>query len=592
MRNKKTSAGFTLIEVLVALAIFTIVSFGIYGVYANILNSIVRNQWRTIAVSVLQNQIETVRGMKYEDVGIIGGYPAGKIHATSTVVQAGVSFLLSATVRSVDDPYDGMATGTTPIDTSPADYKLVGLTATCTIDTCANFKPITMTTTVVSDTGLETASNNGSIFINTFDAYGQPVANANVTVTNNSVSPHILVNDATNNSGLLELLDFPTSTMGYNIKVSKAGYSSDQTYPLGGASNPNPIKTDATVAKQQITSVSFAIDRTSTIKASTTNGVCGPVANSPFTISGSKLIGTSPDILKYSTNLTTDSSGNLTINNLEWDIYQFTNLNTNYDLVGSFPQLPVVSLAPATTTILTLVLQPKNPSSLLVTVSDENNRPLYGATVALTKAGFSKTLTTGVNSFSQTDWSGSNFTSQSGNIDTTTAPGKLKLSGGAGPYPTSSEWLISSTFDTGTSTAQFLELDWTSTNPPQTGNNSLVFQVATNNDNATWNFTGPDGTPSTFYTDTGTLINANNSGSRYLRYKVFLQTANPDYTPELSDVSFNYSSSCIPSGQSIFSGLSTGIYSVNISKSGYQTSTNSNVAISSNWQEYKVQMAK
>lgn len=588
MRNK-TTAGFTLIDILIGLALFSIVSFGVYGVYANILNSIVRNQWRTIAVSVLENQIETIRGMKYEDVGIAGGYPSGTISATSTVFQAGIPFLLTTTVRTVDDPFDGTATSTPP-DISPADYKIVQLTATCRIDTCFNFNPISITTTVAPDTGLETASNNGSIFITTFDAYGKPVANANVTVTNNTLTPHILVNDTTNNDGFLALLDFPTSTMSYNIKVSKTGYSSDQTYPLGGASNPNPLKTDSTVAKQQITSVSFAIDKTSTVNASTRNITCGAIANSAFSVNGSKLIGTSPDVQKYSNTLSTDAGGNNAIQNLEWDNYQFANLNTAYDLIGSIPLLPI-NLTPATTTNVTMVLQPKNPSALLVTATDENGQPLYGASVTLTKSAFSKTLTTGVNTFSQTDWSNGDFSSKSPAIDTATI-GKLRLAGGAGPYPTSSEWLVSNTFDLGTPNSQFLEIGWNATNPAQTGNNGLLFQVATNNDNATWNFTGPDGSPVSFYAVPGTFIHMNNNGNRYLRYKVFMQTADQNYTPEVTGVSFNHSSDCVPSGQAFLNGLSTGIYSIVISKTGYQTASSSNVAVSGNWQEYKALMPK
>ena len=583
MRNTHR-AGFTLIDTMIGIGLFSIISFGIYGVYANILNSIVRNQWRTIAVSVLQNQIETIRGMKFEDVGIVGGYPAGKIASSTLVFQSGIPFVLTSTVRSVDDPFDRTATSTPP-DTSPADYKIVELTATCRIDTCFMFKPITITTTVAPNTGLETASNNGSIFITTFDAYGQPVANADVVVTNTVVSPHITVNDTTNNDGFLALLDFPTSTMSYNIRVSKDGYSSEQTYPLGGASNPNPLKTDATVAQQQITSVSFAIDKTSTINIATRNNVCSAISNSSLTIAGSKLIGTSPDVLKYTNTLSTDTSGNAILNNLEWDSYQITNANVAYDIAGSIPQLPL-TLAPATTTNVTMVLQPKNSSALLVTTSDENNEPLYGATVTLTKSGVSQTLTTGVYSHSETDWSTNEFNSKSDNIDTTIS-GELQLMGGTGPYPTSSEWLVSNTFDIGTTNAQLLTLDWNAINPITTGDDSLRFQIATNNDSTTWNFLGPDGSASSYYTTPQTAIASIHNGNRYLRYKVFMHTIDEQYTPQLHDMSLTYSSACIPTGQAFFSGLSTGVYSISISKSGYQTATSSNITVSNDWQEYK-----
>lgn len=92
----------------------------------------------------------------------------------------------------------------------------------------------------------------------------------------------------------------------------------------------------------------------------------------------------------------------------------------------------------------------------------------------------------------------------------------------------------SSTFDAGASVA-FNYLTFTTTLPAST---AITFQLATNNDNATWNYVGPDGTSGTSYSAPGTI--RLNTAGRYLRYKATL-TGPGTSTPVLSDISINYS---------------------------------------------------
>jgi len=582
-------AGFTLIEGLVASTLLLIIALSIYLTYANILEIILKNQWRTEAVAAIETEFETARKMNYSDIGILGGYPSGKLLATTTVQSGGGNFLLTTTVRNIDDPFDGTLGGT-PNDTSPADYKIVEVEASCV--SCEGFggvASITMTTTVAPAKGLETTTNNGSLFINVFDAYGQPVSGANVVVTNSSTTPPINITDTTNVTGMLQLVDIPTSTASYRISVSKSGYSSERTYPAGAPSNPNPTKPDATVASQQVTSISFAIDRLSIINLSTQDKFCSPIPNIDFSIQGGKLIGTSPDVLKYFTNSQTDANGNKILNNLEWDTYKFTNTDAVYDLSGSLPFLPL-TLNPSTTTNLKWLMEPKLPLALLTTVKDQNNQPIGDVSVRITGNLTDKTQITGRRSFTQTDWSGSNYFSQSGDIEAETAPGTITLRSSGGTYTTSTQWLESNTFNLGASNASFYSIDWLPiSQPSQTGADSLKFQLAANNDNATWNYIGPDQTSNSFYTSSGTISSLLNN-NRYFRYKVFLSTVNQNYTSSLQEVKFYFSSSCIPSGQILFNELTNQTYTVTASKTGYQTYTNTTVSVFNDWQELVVNL--
>ena len=97
--------------------------------------------------------------------------------------------------------------------------------------------------------------------------------------------------------------------------------------------------------------------------------------------------------------------------------------------------------------------------------------------------------------------------------------------------------LVSSTHDTGYS-ADFGNISWTAVTPAGT---SVKFQIATNNDTATWVFKGPDGTAGTYYTSNGTTIWSGHNSDRYIKYKAFLSTTDTNITPILNDISITLS---------------------------------------------------
>jgi hypothetical protein len=285
-----------------------------------------------------------------------------------------------------------------------------------------------------------------------------------------------------------------------------------------------------------------------------------------------------------------------TINGLEWDTYVLTFTDTTRDLAGSISPIPL-SLAPGSTQNVQLIATAKNPDSLLVSVIEGGtNLALMGATVELTQGTTTLQSITGRGFLRQTDWSGvsgqNDFTDQTGyfvsdgNIDTSNPVGEIKLKNSAGMYAISG-YLTSSSFDTG-SASNFYQLNFSPVDQPlASGSNSVRLQIATNNDDSTWNFFGPDGTAASFYTSTSTNINSANNGNRYLRYKIYLATASSTFTPDVGEVNFTFTSNCVPSGQVLFQGLTGGDYDLSVSKDSYQTAA-LNVNISSAWQEQQI----
>jgi prepilin-type N-terminal cleavage/methylation domain-containing protein len=383
--------GFTLVETLVGVAVFVLIAASVYQAYAVLINSVRVARLKTTATALATEQFEIMRNLAYGDVGIVNGVPSGKIPHTQTLVRDGTSFSVVTAIRNIDDPFDGTIGGN-PNDLSPADYKLAEVDISC--PSAANFRTLEFTTTI-APRALESASTNGSLFVQAFDASGLPVAGADVHIENNQVFPKLVIDDVTNNAGLLQIVDVPPGVEAYEITVSKLGYSTDKTYKTGAPGNPNPIKPHATVVKQKLTQLGFPIDRTSTLNISSVQNNCSAVPNVTFALSGSKLIGTNPNVLKYSSTQTTDGFGGKVMSGLEWDAYNLALSDSSYDLAGTIPLLPL-ALNANSSQDLKLIVAPKVPDSLLVTVKDASTKlPLSGANVELQKTGYDVTVATG-----------------------------------------------------------------------------------------------------------------------------------------------------------------------------------------------------
>ena len=574
--------GFTLIEIVVAMSVFFIVGVSLYGLFQRLIAYNTQARARVIATALANRMVEVARNLPYSSVGLVSGIPNGVLQPTQTIVESGIPFIVQYTIRNIDDPFDGTLGGT-PNDLAPADYKFVEVSVTCS--GCASpFTPVVVDTTV-SPKSLEGSSSNGALFVHVFDAAGVGVSQASLHIQNSSST--IIIDDTTDTNGDYELVDVPPGINAYSISATRMGYSSDQTYPPGATENPNPTSPDATVLAQNITSKSFAIDRTSTLAVATVNNVCNPVPSIGYLLNGSKLIGTSPDVLKYSVNHTTDGAGNETISNLEWDGYTPIIMGGAYDLAGSIPTFPL-NIIPNSSQQLQLVLAAHSARSLLVTVKDAATLlPLTGVTVHLYDGGaYSQALLTGQGFSVQTDWSGGSgqvmytdprqYLTDNGGVDTILVPGDVLLAPAGGGNYVRSGTLTSSTFDFGTG-INYSTLSWDpGSQATSTGADSVQFQIATSNDSATttWTYLGPDGTSASYYTVSGTPINAVHNLERYLRYRLYLQTANPVATPDISDVKITFSTGCTPPGQVFFPGLDLGSYNLDVSKSGYSTSSN------------------
>lgn len=595
----KKQKGTTLVETLVAVTFFVIVAVVIYNIYATTIQLNQRIKIKQLAVNVGNEMLEIARNLPYDDLGTVGGIPNGVLDDQIDVERLGYTFRINYTVRNVDLSFDGLS----PTDTAPADNKLVEVKVRCQECRDSELGDFFYTfNTYVAPRSTEESTSTGVLNIYVVNSNGTKVPAANVSVVNSSVSPAVNLDDNTNADGLLQLIGALPSTAGYRIDVDKSNYSADRTYISSQIGGSTPVLSHASVTAGATTSITLQIDRTSTLNISSVDTACVAVSGFDFNLRGTKKIGTSPDVYKYDNDWATNGSGVRALTGMEWDTYQITPEDGTYDMVGSNPLLQF-ALPPNTTQSLQLVVASKNQPAVMVTVKDAaTGLALTDADVNLEKdsGGYDVTKTTGVGSIVQTDWSGgktqatysdtTKYWDDDGNVNRSTTPGEMKLKNSGAVYR-SSGWLESSTFDTG-SVSNFYELTWLPTSQPAgTGADSVKFQVAANNDNATWNYIGPDGTNGTYYT-TSDFDLADINGNRYLRIKAHLSTADTAYTPTVSDIGFTYSSSCTPPGQVYFSGLSSGAYTLTVSKSDYNDNIIPVTVSASGWQQIETSMSQ
>ncbi len=584
---KHNQGGFTLIEAIVGLLIFSMIIAAVLGSYSVLAKSIKSARERTVLATQASYYLELIRNMPYDNIGTLNGNPTGTLADSSNPIvntTEGVVYNIYYEVTYMDDSADGtILAGTDP---APNDYKQVKLSIKNMVTTS-----VTKFITNVSPQGLEGMTNAGALYIRVFDANGQPISGADVNIVNTSLDPDIILNRTTDSTGSLIEVGLPASVNGYSVIVTKSGYSTDQTYPITVA-NPNPVKPDATIVNGQVTQVSFGIDLLANLTIRTVNSTCSAVSSVDINVKGSKLIGTSPDVLKYDQDHTS-SAGAVNLNNIEWDNYVPTlDSSSIYTIYGTSP-IQQVTVLPGSSQTFTFVLGPSSDNSLRLIVKDAGTgNAVEGATVRLVKNNgldYDTTLITGGSVWQQFDWGGgggqsdfvdaTQYFSQDGSIDVDSVVTGLQLNQVAGVYANSG-YLESSTFDTGAS-SNFTTISWlpTSQNPLT----SIRFQLAANNDNTTWNFVGPDGTSGSYYTTPGTNIASVHDNNRYMRYKVYLDTTDTTFTPFLSNVGINYVSGCSTPGQVIFPELTAGNdYNLTITMPGYSTYTENSINLIGN----------
>lgn len=409
--------GFTLIEVLVGLFVLVVAVLTIYSLFQMSLKALWESKAKITATQLANQKMEMARNLPYSLVGTIGGIPNGSIPATENISRNGINFIVNTTVVYIDDPFDGVQGGT-PDDILPIDYKRVRVEVSWT-STTGNKSIVYLSD--VSAKEIESVAGGGTLKILVFNASGQAVPQAQVHLVNTAVTPAINLTAETDDNGLLILPGSPAATNGYEISITKtdylSNYSTDQTYAATVA-NPMPEKRHASVFEGQQTSISFSIDRLSTLNAYVEDENGTGLGYITFNLRGGKLIGHDAlgnPIYKYDETKTTDGSGHLHLSNMEWDSYIFSMpAGASYNISETSPFQPF-DLLPNTPTDINITLEPEDQFSVLVVVKDIDGNPITDVSLRLFDKNFVKdetATTTDAGQFFFTPWFNASTTVQ------------------------------------------------------------------------------------------------------------------------------------------------------------------------------------
>lgn len=249
--------GMGLIDVIVGTALVLIMFLALMGMLrASILVSALAKA-NAGANSLVDSQMEYLRGLSYDNLGTVGGIPPGPLPQVTTKVMDNTTYTIHNYVQYVDDPADGLGANDTNGITT--DYKIAKVMVSYSssghmhkTSLLSNFAP----------PGIETTNGGGALQVNVVNASGAPVPGATVHIVDASTSPAVNLSTFSDVKGIVFLPGAATST-NYKVAVTRSGYSSAQTYAQT-ATNPNPSPGYLTVVKDKTTAGTFAIDSLAT----------------------------------------------------------------------------------------------------------------------------------------------------------------------------------------------------------------------------------------------------------------------------------------------------------------------------------------
>lgn len=274
MGKPNTSSGYTLVELVIGMTVLAIVALSVMNMFVTLAHSAAMTKRKAIASTLATNQMEYLKSLPYDNLGVAGGTipVTSPLPVTTTQTYNGVVYTIKTSINYVDDAYDGCGpyptlalkqqycrnypppSGAPATDSNPADYKIAHVTVSAPAT-----QPLAEVDTQISARVAETASTTGALFVTVVDQNGSPVSGATAQVTNTTLSPSVNVSDSTDSNGVAIFYGLRPDTNGndYTITASKTGYSTLNTIEPSGSLQPNYPSQN--IIAQQSSSITLTI---------------------------------------------------------------------------------------------------------------------------------------------------------------------------------------------------------------------------------------------------------------------------------------------------------------------------------------------
>ncbi|MEK9147605.1 MAG: carboxypeptidase-like regulatory domain-containing protein [Patescibacteria group bacterium] len=254
---------FSLLEIIIAIFIFTLVSIGILETLSLGIDSLTVSKLRAGALVIAQEEMEFARNLDYNSVGTQGGIPSGNLIAEEEISLNNINYTKKISIQYVDAPEDGL--DELDENSITADYKQIRVEVSW--QTKFNSDKIVLLSNYAPK-GIETVLGGGTLKLTAFDSQGISIPQANVLIKNDTVIPQISINTFTNNNGLVTFPGSPTSAESYEITINKNNYSTSKTYARN-SQNVTPMPSHLTIIESETTEASFTIDKVSQLTIKT-----------------------------------------------------------------------------------------------------------------------------------------------------------------------------------------------------------------------------------------------------------------------------------------------------------------------------------
>lgn len=401
LKTQNSGAGFSIMEVVAAIGIFTVVFVSVYGSFTTGLKSLSQSKHRVAATELANEKMEIIRNLPYLEVGTVDGVPSGALLQNETVMKSNQRFNVRTTIRYIDDPLDGLD----PNDSNGVSRDLREARVEVTWGTVLLGKGVILVSNIVPD-GAENESGGGTLRFNAIDSTGAGVSGADVSIVNDSTDPHVDIPTQTDPTGSVLFAGMPAGNQTYEFTISKNEYETVATLPPY-PTNPSyePVDVHGSVVEGELNSKTIIIDKPGSISFVSKNMNDQIIPNVNFTLNGGRILGqtvvdppaVSETVYKHDIVSETDGGGAYTLNDASPGNYTLTVNEPGFTLIGTETPLMPFSLVPDQDAILTLIIADNTVDSLVVKVfNDATSERINGASVRVWDGtGFDQTLVTG-----------------------------------------------------------------------------------------------------------------------------------------------------------------------------------------------------
>lgn len=350
--------GFSLVDVIVGTALMLLLFLALFGVLRASLQLSAIAKAKAAAVEIANTQMEYLHGLSYDALGTVNGIPSGTVPQNATSTVDGIAFNTRTYIEYHDDPADG--TGASDTNHITTDYKTVKITVSYNLGGLAT--DVTFVSNIVPRS-TESSTGGGTLSLHIVNALNAGVSDATVQIVNTSTSPTINFTTFSDTDGFVTI-DGAATSSSYQIYVSRDGYSSAQTYART-AQNVDPNPGYLTVAKDQTTGATFAIDALATLVLSSFS----PATTTSFT-----------DTFASASNLASQTNTQVSGGSLAL---------TNEALSGSARSIPISPSYLTGWGILSASIETPSGTAVVVRVNDASGNPLPDSALPNNSVGFS-----------------------------------------------------------------------------------------------------------------------------------------------------------------------------------------------------------